>query len=119
MDAMVIRHLSRLCRQQAEQLSANINQFRQEGVHTVDMFVHGHESYLCRVRGAAEGCDEGGPGLQPQQEEMGSARQASFGSLQEVSLPHIDVGKSGHRSTAAEGRIRLVCLHLCISNLRF
>ena len=31
MDAMVIRHLSRLCRQQAEQLSANINQFRQEG----------------------------------------------------------------------------------------
>jgi len=30
MDAMVIRHLSRLCRQQAEQLSANINQFRQE-----------------------------------------------------------------------------------------
>ena len=37
MDAMVIRHLSRLCRQQAEQLSANINQFRQEGGNTVDM----------------------------------------------------------------------------------
>ena len=30
MDAMLIKHLSRLCRQQAEQMSANIAQFRQE-----------------------------------------------------------------------------------------
>ena len=28
MDAMLIKHLSRLCRQQAEQMSANIAQFR-------------------------------------------------------------------------------------------
>ena len=30
MDAMLIKHLSRLCRQQAEQMSANIAQFRHE-----------------------------------------------------------------------------------------
>jgi len=30
MDALVIKHLSRLCRQQAEQMSANIAQFRHE-----------------------------------------------------------------------------------------
>jgi len=30
MDAQVIKHLSRLCRQQAEQMSANISQFRYE-----------------------------------------------------------------------------------------
>ena len=30
MDAILIKHLSRLCRQQAEQMSANIVQFRHE-----------------------------------------------------------------------------------------
>ena len=30
MDAMLIKHLSRLCRQQAEQMSANIAQFGHE-----------------------------------------------------------------------------------------
>ena len=31
MGAMLIKHLSRLCRQQAEQMSANIAQFRHKG----------------------------------------------------------------------------------------
>ena len=30
MDAILIKHMSRLCRQQAEQMSANIAQFRHE-----------------------------------------------------------------------------------------
>ena len=47
MDAMLIKHLSRLCRKQAEEMSANIAQFR-------------HKEYLERL-----GASMRGGGAQP------------------------------------------------------
>ena len=46
MDARVIKQLSRLCRQQAEGMSANINQFNQQVVHL-------HLTYIINRTGLA------------------------------------------------------------------
>ena len=50
MDAMLIKHLSRLCRKQAEEMSANIAQFR-------------HKEYLERLVASMRG--RGGPIFDP------------------------------------------------------